>query len=203
MPTHSAWVLYELYVRAERTLIQKDQLASRSCQRCLRSGSHRHCCGSAGDCSRAYAWSRSPLHDVRQHARFVDRRSVRNGFHGRTETRRAPLNKWWSQTGSNRRPPACKAGALPTELWPRKYGTEEAGMVGLGRFELPTSRLSSARSNQLSYRPIEARVRPSHQRPRAIVLQRRLDSVGSSEKKEKRRRRNPANGSVRPDIERP
>jgi hypothetical protein len=28
-------------------------------------------------------------------------------------------NVWWSQTGSNRRPPACKAGALPTELWPR------------------------------------------------------------------------------------
>jgi hypothetical protein len=27
---------------------------------------------------------------------------------------------WWSQTGSNRRPPACKAGALPAELWPRK-----------------------------------------------------------------------------------
>jgi hypothetical protein len=26
-------------------------------------------------------------------------------------------------------------------------------MVGLGRFELPTSRLSSARSNQLSYKP--------------------------------------------------
>jgi hypothetical protein len=25
---------------------------------------------------------------------------------------------WWSQTESNRRPPACKAGALPTELWP-------------------------------------------------------------------------------------
>ena len=28
-------------------------------------------------------------------------------------------HRWWSQTGSNRRPPACKAGALPTELWPR------------------------------------------------------------------------------------
>ena len=27
-------------------------------------------------------------------------------------------------------------------------------MVGLGRFELPTSRLSGVRSNQLSYRPI-------------------------------------------------
>jgi hypothetical protein len=26
---------------------------------------------------------------------------------------------WWSRTESNRRPPACKAGALPTELRPR------------------------------------------------------------------------------------
>ena len=25
---------------------------------------------------------------------------------------------WWSQAGSNRRPPACHAGALPAELWP-------------------------------------------------------------------------------------
>ena len=44
-------------------------------------------------------------------------------------------------------------------------------LVGLGRFELPTSRLSSARSNQLSYRP-ESRI--------------------VHEKKEKRRRRCPA-----------
>ena len=28
-------------------------------------------------------------------------------------------------------------------------------MVGLGRFELPTSRLSGVRSNQLSYRPVQ------------------------------------------------
>jgi hypothetical protein len=55
---------------------------------------------------------------------------------------------WWSQSGSNRRPPACKAGALPAELWPRGHA-----VVGLGRFELPTSRLSGVRSNQLSYRP--------------------------------------------------
>ena len=27
---------------------------------------------------------------------------------------------WWSQAGSNCRPPACKAGALPAELWPQK-----------------------------------------------------------------------------------
>ena len=56
---------------------------------------------------------------------------------------------WWSQTGSNRRPHACKARALPTELWPQRRND----MVGLGRLELPTSRLSSARSNQLSYKP--------------------------------------------------
>ena len=30
----------------------------------------------------------------------------------------AELKFWWSQTGSNRRPEACKATALPTELWP-------------------------------------------------------------------------------------
>ena len=27
--------------------------------------------------------------------------------------------RWWSLSGSNRRPPACKAGALPAELRPR------------------------------------------------------------------------------------
>src|SRR5260221_9334949 len=41
---------------------------------------------------------------------------------------------WWSQTGSNRRPPACKAGALPTELWPLSYGPrlafEDRGELG-------------------------------------------------------------------------
>jgi hypothetical protein len=30
---------------------------------------------------------------------------------------------WWSQTGSNRRPQACKASALPTELWPQSQTT--------------------------------------------------------------------------------
>ena len=72
---------------------------------------------------------------------------------------------WWSQAGSNRRPPACKAGALPAELWPlcepffawrRSLLThlKSCGeVVGLGRVELPTSPLSGVRSNQLSYRP--------------------------------------------------
>ena len=29
--------------------------------------------------------------------------------------------QWWSLSGSNRRPPACKAGALPAELRPRCF----------------------------------------------------------------------------------
>ena len=37
-------------------------------------------------------------------------------------------------------------------------------MVGLGRFELPTSRLSSARSNQLSYKPWGQETAISHQK---------------------------------------
>ena len=65
-----------------------------------------------------------------------------------------PYKRWWSRTGSNRRPEACKATALPTELRPLIYYAQTLkSMVGLGRLELPTSRLSSARSNQLSYRP--------------------------------------------------
>ena len=60
---------------------------------------------------------------------------------------------WWSQTGSNRRHPACKAGALPAELWPHHGCHQLKDMVGPGRLELPTSRLSGVRSNHLSYRP--------------------------------------------------
>ena len=33
--------------------------------------------------------------------------------------------RWWSLSGSNRRPPACKAGALPAELRPRYHGTRD------------------------------------------------------------------------------
>ncbi len=29
------------------------------------------------------------------------------------------IDDWWRMTGSNRRPPACKAGALPAELIPQ------------------------------------------------------------------------------------
>ena len=114
----------------------------------------------------AHAPGISPLHDVKKSA---------GSPYWRAETVLLPSNmdaapaagtfqcgaqkakNWWSQTGSNRRPEACKATALPAELWPRSVRPNAtAEMVGLGRFELPTSRLSSARSNQLSYRPAGA-----------------------------------------------
>jgi hypothetical protein len=91
---------------------------------------------------------RSPLHDVKHHAheranphgretvKFLDERRA---WHANAQAQgksreqqiagtagvRPPI--WWSQTGSNRRPPACKAGALPTELWPRSYAPVSQG----------------------------------------------------------------------------
>ena len=56
---------------------------------------------------------------------------------------------WWSLSGSNRRPQACKASALPTELRPRAAARPK--LVGQGGLEPPTPRLSSVCSNRLSY----------------------------------------------------
>ncbi len=121
--------------------------------------------------------------------------------------------EWWSQTGSNRRPHACKARALPTELWPRLrqgfggqalFGfhvcearppkLQRRKMVGPGRLELPTLRLSGVRSNHLSYRPMAAAqatlgapglaIAP-HARPR-------MGRQAAREWKEKQRRRRSA-----------
>ena len=71
--------------------------------------------------------------------------------------RRGSSGTQWSRTDSNRRPPACKAGALPTELRPLsccRTGAPASRQVGARRFELRTSSLSATRSNQLSYAPI-------------------------------------------------
>jgi hypothetical protein len=75
------------------------------------------------DWSRATLGAILPFHDVRYHATALGcgaSRRLRNCFS--TDELKIPRStrEWWSQTGSNRRPPACKAGALPTELWPRR-----------------------------------------------------------------------------------
>ena len=62
---------------------------------------------------------------------------------------------WWRMTGSNRRPPACKAGALPAELIPQRCELKSwiEWLVGLVGFEPTTPALSRRCSNRLSYRP--------------------------------------------------
>ena len=57
-----------------------------------------------------------------------------------------------------------------------------ASLVGLGRLELPTSRLSSARSNQLSYRPGYRAPEPGRQNgkpsfPRTLFCSERLSGL--------------------------
>lgn len=44
--------------------------------------------------------------------------------------------RWWSQSGSNRRPDACKATALPAELWPQ---SAIASVFGNRRLRQPTN----------------------------------------------------------------
>jgi hypothetical protein len=77
-----------------------------------------------------------------------------------------------------------------------------AEMVGLGRFELPTSPLSGVRSNRLSYRPAQLpRLMPGKQERYGP------SAVHASEKKEKRRRRSPPSGTrvekTRPHCSKP
>ena len=79
----------------------------------------------------------------------------------------------WRWRDSNSWPPACKAGALPTELHPHLdfYSIQRLSpmglsgpyllseglafkLMGLSGLEPPTSRLSGVRSNRLSYKPI-------------------------------------------------
>src|ERR1700730_10618348 len=91
----------------------------------------------------------------------------------------------------------------------RAEAAEQRRLVGLGRLELPTSRLSSARSNQLSYKPQTTNVllrietfkgsEPARAQPTCAgcVAQATAPGGCSSAKKEKRRRRNPANGAQR------
>ena len=92
----------------------------------------------------------------------------------------APINGTTEKTGALyaqftcRRP--CKKRYAPSRC-PDWIG---GPMVGTGRFELPTSRLSVVRSNQLSYAPVVAShygTQPIWHRPSGIELSGR-DSLG-------------------------
>ena len=82
-------------------------------------------------------------------------------------------SRWWRQPDSNRRHPACKAGTLPTELYPR------GDMVGLTRVELVTSSLSGTRSNQLSYKPVAFGRETEHIQDACVVFQLRHPRVAA------------------------
>ena len=63
---------------------------------------------------------------------------------------------WWSQTGSNRRPHACKARALPAELWPRtRRRMLHAALV------VRSPSLALRRSSLRSRRPAEPKLQSS------------------------------------------
>ena len=92
-----------------------------------------------------------PLHDVLEPANLTRRLLA---------LRRNDLRNWFSMDGSSEdreffggagrdRTDDLKLAKLP--LSQLSYGPTK--MVGLGGLEPPTSRLSSARSNQLSYKP--------------------------------------------------
>ena len=61
-----------------------------------------------------------------------------------TSLRSISCEGWWSRTGSNRRPEACKATALPTELRPRSTGADAPGLRSSAtQAALPLGRSSS------------------------------------------------------------
>src|SRR5438477_11769870 len=87
------------------------------------------------------------------------------------------LEIWLRGRDLNPRPLGYEPNELPDCSTPRQTGTlpnhlqlkfqnlrSKISVVGLGRVELPTSRLSGVRSNQLSYRPLGFSLRLSAER---------------------------------------
>src|SRR5262249_33671713 len=109
-----------------------------------------------------------PLHDFRYRACHIKPRGLNAAAHD------VLLRTSQSSSGGARRNRTddlllAKQALSQLSYGPSRYQGSEASIreerarrcrylipevVGLGRFELPTSRLSSARSNQLSYKPL-------------------------------------------------
>lgn len=66
-------------------------------------------------------------------------------------------DNWWSQTGSNRRPPECKSGALPAELWPLLGPRAKKFILGLKRRRGRPSPWLPAPHGAAAGRPCEAK----------------------------------------------
>src|SRR5437763_15983921 len=88
----------------------------------------------------------------------------------------AACEGWWSQAGSNRRPLACHASALPAELWPtrgRRNLRTASGLVKLGlssvsvRRNLAEPQRRPARSAQLG--PARAKPRRGERAARQLL----------------------------------
>jgi hypothetical protein len=150
----------------------------------------------------------SPLYDVRNPA--PEGRNVRSDV-SRTMFERQPCRSSIPSGGARRDRTddlmlakhalsQLSYGPVPEDecLTPNERRMRSIKVVGLGRLELPTSRLSSARSNQLSYKP-STRGACSLARTglHQMISTSAAPGACSSAKKEKRRRRNPANGAQR------
>src|SRR5262249_12266827 len=74
-----------------------------------------------------------------------------------------PRPLWWSWSGSNRRPPECKSGALPAELQPPN---PRSGIRAPERFPNPEPRTPVSNRGQLDAETMS----PAHGRFRKIVV---------------------------------
>ncbi len=139
---------------------------------CLPNISGAHGCG-----PRLVRGTRCPLAEYVASLRFqTSASSPKRGGANLNDIRIRPQGlkrSWWSLSGSNRRPEACKATALPAELRPLTI------MVGLGRLERPTSPLSGVRSNHLSYRPQSTGPAAQGHPPDRCIRRRKRNEDGS------------------------
>jgi hypothetical protein len=135
---------------------RKDQFASRSV---------RQQCGQALPSDRRSRKPRKGAPKGRTNRRFTmsdNTRCGRSGKAARAESAELGYYRTSEPPGGARRDRTDDLMLAKHALSQLSYGPEEASakLVGLGRLELPTSRLSSARSNQLSYKPKPPRGSP-------------------------------------------
>ena len=70
-------------------------------------------------CSRQLSWEQTSKFPHRRPLQERRTRNLKLDFPCKYNPPNSPQNSWWRWTESNRRPPACKAGALPIELHPQ------------------------------------------------------------------------------------